>query len=250
MAAPDEQYNDAPESLELAQSPEEWEDLVSTSRNTHDVQSDRTYGNITISDNAFAILGDVTYQTYNQEERDEPYAQARVPLERQQAFMAAVLSAATRYGIAVPDDQSQTRASVARWVREVYDATMSATSAWDGETSRPVPVSTASLRCLDQLSLTDDINAGKTIADDFIARVVEAERTTPRDCASTIEGHSENRPLIDRIIYEPVHRTPATEDILLEQPYSYRAGNNRETRKVDRRGEQASQLRDSQLISR
>ena len=227
MAAPDEQYNDAPESLELAQSPEEWEDLVSTSRNTHDVQSDRTYGNITISDNAFAILGDVTYQTYNQEERDEPYAQARVPLERQQAFMAAVLSAATRYGIAVPDDQSQTHASVARWVREVYDATMSATmsatSVWDGEISHPVPLSAASLKCFEQTSLMTDIDAENYRADDFGARTLGADRTTVKDRASTIRDDADDRSSVDRMSFQTVHETQVAEDVLLQQATSSQA---------------------------
>ena len=168
-------------------------------------------------------MGDVTYQFYNQLEREASPTPIKAPLEGQQAFMAAVVSTATKYGIAVPDDQTQTRASVARWVREVYNATMSATSVWDGETSHPVPLSAASLKCFDQSSLMADIDAENYRADNFGARTLGADRTTVKDRAITIRDDADDRSSVDRMSFQTVHETQVAEDVLLQQATSSQA---------------------------
>ena len=110
----------------------------------------KTYGTTIIKDNGQAVVGDVSYHTHYHYADHQCRDISVAPSEQQLQTSMSLFSAASKYGIQVPDIPLQgNQDRVVRWVQEVYNANTCATSIWDGEEAPRPPSVGTSLDCLD-----------------------------------------------------------------------------------------------------
>lgn len=128
-----------------------------TYNNNHNEHSSTHAGNLygitNISDQATAVLGNV-YNTNNYYNQEDTITTTDTPPGQQQAFIAGLIKLASRHGILLPSAPiHKDKDEVSRWVREVYEAQMCATTVWDEQTAIVPPSIGTSMAYIDQAEL-------------------------------------------------------------------------------------------------
>ena len=107
-----------------------------------------SYGQTNLYNDATAVFGDI-YQTHNHYSQNNPQA-ANTSADHQEQFIEQVLNAAAKFGISTPQVPTvKSKDQVSRWIRDVYEAQLEASTVWGGQMSIVPPSNATSLEPLD-----------------------------------------------------------------------------------------------------
>lgn len=120
--------------------------------------SGHTYGQTNLYNDATAVFGDI-YQTHNYYSQHNTQAQPQP--DQQEQFIEQVLNAAQKFGITTPQiPQVKSKDEVSKWIRDVYEAQLEASTVWGGQMSVVPPSNGTSLEPLDLATDAGSSRAG------------------------------------------------------------------------------------------
>lgn len=114
-----------------------------------------SYGPTNLYNDATAVFGDI-YQTHNYYSQQHLQA-TNTSSDQQEQFIEQVLHVAARFGISTPQVPAvKSKDEVSRWIRDVYEAQLEASTVFGGQMSMVAPSNGTSLEPLDRLNETEE----------------------------------------------------------------------------------------------